>query len=165
MEIWKDIIGYEGYYQVSSYGNVKSLRYRKTRTERLLKQWKDKRGYCKVELFNKAFSVHRLVACAFIPNPENKYSVNHKNEIKHDNNVENLEWMTNAENHNYGNRNRIVGEKRKKKIVRLSMEGDVLQYYDSIKDATLEGYRNTCISLCCYGKIKHHKGYIFKFVE
>lgn len=99
MEIWKDISGYGGDYQVSNLGRVKSLRYK---TPRILGFILDTRGYCRVRLFSdsgrRAWFVHQLVARAFIPNPFNKPQVNHINGIKTDNCAENLEWCTAAEN-------------------------------------------------------------------
>lgn len=109
-EIWKDIEGYEGYYQVSNYGNIKSLSriiYSEKRSnyktkEKVLRQSNTTTGYKKVELvkegIKKSYKVHRLVATAFIPNPENKPEVNHIDGNKINNYIENLEWVTSSEN-------------------------------------------------------------------
>ena len=113
-EIWKDIQGYEGLYQVSNLGRVKSLgrNIKKPLTkigyvwqsERILKGRKDTKGYLRVVLYKdqtpKGFKVHRLVAVAFIPNPENKPEVDHINRDKTDNSVNNLRWVSHKENMN-----------------------------------------------------------------
>ena len=111
-EIWKDIEGYQGYYQISNYGRVKSLdRFRKNGSsgyihkEKILKQSLTTTGYLKVELcinkFRKSMKVHRLVAKAFIDNPENKPDVNHKDGNPLNNHLSNLEWCTERENINH----------------------------------------------------------------
>lgn len=101
-EIWKDIVGYEGVYQVSNFGNILSLNYNHTKKMKILKPSIDGCGYKIVSLFSNkrktTKTIHRLVAIAFIPNPLNKPEVNHINGIKSDNNLSNLEWLTISEN-------------------------------------------------------------------
>jgi len=125
-EIWKDIKGYESLYQVSNLGRVKSLA-RKVikincvsfKKERILKQQTDRYGYKKVILQRnyqiKTFSIHRLVAEAFLENPYNLPQINHKDENKENNCVLNLEYCDSKYNNNYGTRNKRVSETMKKK--------------------------------------------------
>ena len=111
---WKDIPGYEGLYQVSNIGEVKSLNYKRTGKSHLLKQAKDRDGYFKVILVkdkkHKNKSVHRLVAETFLDNPGNLPQVNHKDENPGNNLVTNLEWCTAKYNVNYGTRNERAGK-------------------------------------------------------
>ena len=111
-EIWKDIEGFEGLYQVSNFGRVKCVEHKcpgrhglRTVKEHLMTQVKGSKGYFYVALSNmdrgRTFTVHRLVAKAFIPNPENLPCVNHKDEDKFNNNVDNLEWCTSLYNNTY----------------------------------------------------------------
>ncbi len=104
MEIWKDVVDFEGLYQVSNMGNVRSLNYRNTGKEGVLKPQKHNRGYLCINLSKegkcKTFTIHRLVAEAFIPNIDNKPDIDHINTIRDDNRVENLRWVTKKENNN-----------------------------------------------------------------
>lgn len=118
-EIWKDIPGYEGKYEVSNLGNVRSLNYNHTGEIKLLKQGTNKKGYKLVNLCKngkqKCYLIHRLVAMTFIPNPNNLPIINHKDENKVNNNVNNLEWCTYEYNNNYGTRNERTSESHKGK--------------------------------------------------
>lgn len=106
MEIWKEIKGYEGHYQISNFGRIKSI---KQTEDKILNNLKNGRGYLKIDLCKKGtrkfLFLHRLVAIHFISNPKNKPCINHKNGIKSDNKVQNLEWVTYSENmfHSYKN--------------------------------------------------------------
>ena len=127
-EIWKDIKNYEGLYQISNMGRVKSLeRTKKGRgntiyitKERILKPSLNGSGYPIVGLSNGcnhiSYIVHRLVAEAFIPNPDNLSDVNHINEDKTDNRVDNLSWMSHHDNINYGSRNEKIAAKNSKAV-------------------------------------------------
>lgn len=120
-EIFKDIPGYEGLYQISNLGNVKSLHYNKSNRQVILKPRLNKKGYCRVGLHSKGeskdFFIHRLVAESFIPNPNNLSDVNHKDENKQNNCVNNLEWLSHRDNMNYGTiKERIAATLRKKKV-------------------------------------------------
>lgn len=119
-EIWKDINGYEGLYQVSNLGRIKSLP-KFHQGERILKERIDRYGYLYIGFFKnkvkKYYKIHRLVAEAFIPNPKELPCVNHKDENKTNNNVENLEWCSVAYNNSYATRlERVAAKHRGKKL-------------------------------------------------
>lgn len=165
-EIWKTIEGYENY-QVSSFGRVKSLKYDK---ERILKQEKINNGYCCVGLCKdgkkKRYLVHRLVASAFLDNPNNYPCVNHKNEVKTENCVSNLEFCSHTYNNNYGMHNERIAKAHQKPIACYNKKGDLVALYTSIKQASELLNINHCnISSCCKGKYKSCGGYIFKYIK
>lgn len=167
--IWKDIKGYEGYYQVSSHGQVRSLDRivmssgfpRKIKGQ-ILAQTTDRKGYKHLRLRKngeeKSFFVHRLVAEAFVHNkrPEEYIQVNHKDEDKANNHYSNLEWCTQEYNLNYGTRNQ-----RLSKPVIAYNEKQTL-YFNSMTEANYEGFAQSSISRCVRGKLKTHKGYHWK---
>lgn len=167
-EIWRDISSYEGLYQVSNLGNVKSLNYLRTGNERMLKPVKNRYGYLLVNLCKngktRLFKVHRLVAKAFIPNTNNKSDVNHKDENKANNCVDNLEWTTRKENINYGTHNERMSKSKSKAVIQYSLDGEFIRKWPSATQIKIElGFSQSHISDCCKGKQKTAYGYIWKY--
>ena len=139
LEVWKDVVGYEGFYQVSNFGNVKSLGNKFSRKERLLKLSFQSKGYLTVVLQKdakrKMVLVHRLVAEHFIFNIYNKPQVNHINGIKTNNRVENLEWVSHRENLDHAIHNDLTlkGEKNKKSKLK---DVDVIEIHSLLQKGT-----------------------------
>ena len=166
-EIWRDIEGYEGLYQISNKGRVKSLKWGK---ERILKSGLTGSGYYSIILCNdgvkKRFHLHRLVAQAFIPNLENKPQVNHKDENKKNNCVENLEWATAKENSNYGTRNERVGDSHSKPILQYSKSCDFIREWKSASEVErVSGIYHGNITKCCKDKRKSAGGFVWQYKE
>ena len=166
-EEWKDIKGYEGRYQISNYGNIKSF---KNGIGRILKPVRHKHGYMWVSLCDgktiKPFLVHRIVAETFIPNPNNLKTVNHKDENKENNNVDNLEWMSLYDNLHYGTRIERYAKARSKSVMQYTLDGKFVKEFSSMNEVkrTL-GFNTGSISSCCRGKCKQVYGYIWKYKE
>ena len=173
-EIWVDIKGYEGLYQVSNFGRVRSLGNGKSNNSRrmVLKPYKTKKGYLHIDLFKdgvrKSFSVHRLVAAAFIPNWFDDPQVNHRDENKENNHIDNLEYCDNTYNCNYGTRTKRVIEKNtngkcSKPVEQYTLSGEFVREWSSAGECGRNGFIRRSVSHCCEGKKKSHKGYIWKF--
>lgn len=167
-EIWKDIKGYEGKYQVSNTGKVRSLNYRRWGVVRELKPRIEKTddGYLSVMLhknsIGKVFKIHRLVAQAFIPNPNNYPEVNHIDENKQNNNVLNLEWCDHKYNNNYGTKPRRIGQKNSKPIIQCSLDGSEIREWESMRAAKTElGIFN--ITQALKGRYKQAGGFVWKY--
>lgn len=154
-EKWRPIRGFPGY-EVSNFGRVKSLArdyFYGSHGDMMLKP-DTARGYERVTLFRDGmrhrFQVHRLVADAFIPNPDDLPFVNHKDENKANNRVENLEWCTHLYNSNYGTRNSRISERVSRKVAQLTKDGTVVRIWDSMTEAAREtGAHLSEISKCC----------------
>ena len=164
METWRAIAGYKGLYEVSDIGRVKSLGNNKYRKEKILTPGKNTGGYLRIGLskdgHTKYLLVHRLVAEAFIPNPNNLETVNHKDEVKTNNTVSNLEWMSREDNVAYS---RPQWEKRSVQMFDKST-GELLATFPSLMEAErVTGIDDRSISKCCNGKLKTHKGYIWRY--
>lgn len=177
-EIWKDIENYEGLYQVSNLGRIRSVdRVIKNNNNIyhnlkgcILKQQYQNNGYLCVTLWKnnkkKLCTVHRLVANAFVKNPFDLPCVNHKDENKTNNIVENLEFCTQRYNNNYGTKNERMINKKIKPVIQFSLDGEFIKEWPSVVSVQTEtGYNRGSISNVCLGKAKSAYGYKWKYKE
>ena len=175
-EIWKDVKGYEGRYQVSNFGNVRSLNHfvknghgRRIVYGRILKPYKSSHGYLSVYLGKnmRHCSVHRLVAMAFIPNPNNLPEVNHKDENKANNVYTNLEWCNHSYNALYGTCQERLRTYKNVPVYMIDKKtNNILKRFNSMKIAMeMTGVNKATISMVCRGICKTGGGYIWKYAE
>lgn len=197
-EVWKDIVGYEGIYQISNTGKVKRLAGScyTAHTDRIVTATNNGTGYFKVVLSKnnngKQFLVHRLVAQAFIPNPNNYEFVNHKDENKKNNNVENLEWCTKSYNsiyylnfdpkrkQEYGKRFagkspmlKRVPRKYFYKVIQKTKDGNTIEVYENLSQASIKtGIEISDITRACRANFESERkrshtsnGYIWEFAR
>ena len=183
MEEWRDIEGYKGLYQVSNMGRVKSLErtvWNNSRgcyvtvPERIRKAKKNNKGYLMLGLSKdakvKCYLVHRLVATAFVENPEGYTEVNHKDENKENNKAENLEYCSRSYNNSYNGRAKKaakkIAEKRKKPVFSVDKESGLITYWESAKEAgEVLGIAPTNITRCCKGRKKSIGGFYWFYAD
>ena len=182
-EVWKDIKGYEGLYQVSNLGRVKSLHQRaikrnskiKINYEQILKPVIGKNGYSTVTLYKKEnnnklknnYKIHRLVAESFLNNSQNFPQVNHIDENKQNNKLSNLQWVSSSQNNNHGTRNKRVAEKMRKPVCQFDMDGNLVKIWWSLNILKNYGFRIEKISEVCNNKKgrKSSGGFKWKYYD
>lgn len=179
-EKWRDVVGYEGLYIVSSFGRLAYLKRAKWPT-RLMKPFRSKKhrkqSYLHVKLTkngeSRHYTIHRLVASAFIPNPSNYPCVDHIDGNGENNHVNNLRWCTRSMNNmnpisrkrqSESHLGKIQSKNVRKAIVQLK-NNTVIKIFDSMTEAENSGFQHSCISLTCRGKAAHHKGFQWMFLS
>ena len=176
-EQWKPIEGTGGVYEVSNTGKIRSIDFRMTGKPNVLRQQLDHKGYARVRVKKKGFpyttfKIHRIVAEAFVPNPDNKPQVNHINGDKTDNRAENLEWVTNQENVDHAMGNNLwgnvlaasskVNEQRKTAIVAINIKTGERTYFPSMSEAE-RALKTKHINAVIKGERKQANGYRFEY--
>lgn len=174
MEIWKPLCGDSKKYLASSLGKIKTLNYKRSGKEKILKESINPKGYSTIHLTeeNKKYSqrVNRLIAQTFIENPNNLPQVNHKNGIKTDSRVCNLEWTDNSGNQKHAYKtglrhaHRGANNKLSKKVNQYDLQGNYIKTWNSISEAKKElSIANGSISAVCKGQMKQTGNYIWKY--
>ena len=193
-EIWRPIKGYEGLYEVSNLGRIRSLdrmiiqpdgvkRLWKGRIRKPIKDTRENKGYLRVELSKdgilKKFAIHRLVAQTFIPNTNNLPQINHKDEDKINNfvfvnkdgsvdlNKSNLEWCDGKYNVNYGTRNKRIAKTQSTPVLQIGLESNeiIAEYPSTMEAARQLNIGSGAISMCCNGKLKTYKGFKWRYQD
>ena len=188
IEIWKTAVYdgeiYEGLYKVSNLGKILSLNYNGTGKAELMNTCERKNGYLQVGLSKnketKMCYVHRLIAETFLPNPEGKPCVNHKIEGKkgktmnfvffnEDGSVNEerttIEWVTYEENNNYATRNERIAKALSKRVLQLSLSGELIREWESTHECGRNGFDQGNVSRCCNGKLPHYKGFLWMYYD
>lgn len=168
MEEWKDIVGFEGLYKVSNMGRVMSFNHPQGRRSKgwIMKPGHYTNGYLFITLCkdkrHHTYSISRLVAKHFVPNPQGYPEVNHIDEDKENNRADNLEWCDRKYNCNYGHRNDPISTP----IVQLTLDGKFVKEFRSQQEASrITGIQQSDISRCCAGRRKSTKGYTWRYKE
>ena len=164
--IWKSISGYEGIYAVSNFGEIAALD-QKGNISKLMSPKDNGKGYKAVNLRGKMKYVHRLVAEAFIPNPNNYPCVNHKDESRDNNVAYNLEWCTYSYNSKYG----TLPARKREHMIKLrghtvqqyDLKGNLIKSYECTKDIDDTEFNRREVYFCCIGNKMHHKGFVWRF--
>ena len=165
-ESWKPVVGFEGLYEVSNLGEIRSLARPGAWSTRILKQKTTQKGYREVKLFKGGkrhyFRVHRIVAEAFVPNPKKLEFINHKDERKSNNEASNLEWCSTEYNNRYGTRISRAAASRSRAVVGMK-RGEIVYEFASVNSAAEAGFSPSCVSRCCNGLAKSHLGIEWRF--
>ena len=175
---------YEGLYKVSNLGRILSLNYRNTGKAELMTPVEMPNGYFQVGLRKNGETnlclVHRLIAETFLPNPEGKPCINHKIEgekgkkinmvfFNEDGTIDKerttIEWVTYKENNDYGTHNKRMAKTKSKRVLQLSLSGDLIREWESTRECERNGFDHSNVTKCCNGKQKSHKGFRFMYAD